>query len=110
MFLKQVAEIPGLTVNGVTDTDQVDKRTPTFAMNIAGLKTGELTQKLTDRGIACGGGHFYALNFPKLMKLEELGGFTRIAFIHFHTTEDVFFIVKALKNIASSLQINPLNQ
>jgi len=103
LFLREVAEIPGLTVYGVTDTEHVAKRTPTFAMNMEGLKAGELAQKLTDRGIACGGGHFYALYFPKLMKLEELGGFTRIAFFHYHTTEDVIFVVKALRNIAASL-------
>jgi len=103
LFLKEVVDTPGLTVYGVTDTDQLGKRTPTFAMNMEGLKTGELAQKLTDRGIACGGGHFYAINFPKLMKLEELGGFTRIAFFHYHTLEDVMFVTKALRNIAESL-------
>ena len=101
MFLKEVKEIAGLTVYGVTDLDDISKRTPTFAINIEGLKAPQLAQKLVDRGIACGAGHFYAINFPKLMDLEDLGGFTRIAFCHYHTLEDVKFVITALHNISA---------
>ena len=100
VFLKEAADIQGLTMYGVTDTS---KRTPTFAMNVDGLKSTELAQKLVDRGVACGAGHFYAINFPKLMNLEDVGGFTRIAFFHYHTLDDVYFVISALKNIVQSI-------
>ena len=65
----------------------------------------QLAQRLIDRGVACGAGHFYAINFPKLMKLEDNGGFTRISFFHYHTLEDVKYVVKILKDISKTVGI-----
>jgi hypothetical protein len=36
----------------------------------------------TVQGVACGAGHFYAINFPKLMGIQTLGGFARIGRCH----------------------------
>ena len=78
------------------------------------------TPFLNYRGIACGAGHFYALNFPKHAQLEE-GVFVRfsiannkyfssyiafffhcarLSFCHYHTMEEVSTVLKALQDIA----------
>ena len=67
-----------------------------------GLKASELAQCLIDRGVACAAGNFYAINFPKLMKLDCNDGFTRLAFCQYHTLDDIGFVVNALKDISKA--------
>ena len=103
LFLSETAKIPGLTLYGVKNLEQISKRTPTFCLNIEGLKAPQLAQQLVNRGVACGAGNFYAINFPKLMKIEDLGGFTRIGFCHYHTLEDVRCVAAILRDIAADV-------
>ena len=70
IFLSKVANISNLKVYGVTDVNQISKRTPTFCINMKGLKASELAQCLIDRGVACAAGNFYAINFPKPIRLH----------------------------------------
>ena len=67
---------------------------------MAGLTAPQFAQEMVDRGVACAAGHFYALNFPKLMGLEDVGGFLRISFFHYHTIQDLEKVIKALRDIA----------
>ena len=103
IFLTKVADISNLKVYGVTDVNQISKRTPTFCINMKGLKASELAQCLIDRGVACAAGNFYAINFPKLMKLDCNDGFTRLAFCQYHTLDDICFVINALKDISKTL-------
>jgi len=98
LFLATVADLASITVHGVTDVKQVGQRTPTFCLTMTGVSGPSLAQQLVDRGIACGAGHFYALNFPKVANLEE-GVFVRLSFCHYHTMEEVKTVLKALQDI-----------
>jgi len=98
LFLNTVADLPGITVHGVTDLEQVGQRTPTFCLTMTGVSGPQLAQQLVDRGIACGAGNFYAINFPKQARLEE-GVFVRLSFCHYHTMEEVSTVLKALQDI-----------
>ena len=99
LFLTEVRNLKGLSVYGVQDIKDIDKRTPTFCINLEGFTASQLAQQFVDRGIACAAGNFYALNFPKLMNLEEVGGFLRISFFHYHTLQDVKKVISCLKDI-----------
>ena len=117
MVLQRLKDIDGVTIYGVKGkieenkygrimnmevfNDEVDKRTPTFAINMEGLTAPELAQELVDRKIACMAGNFYAVNFPKLMGIEDIGGFVRLSFFHYHTLEDVERVINSLEEIAS---------
>jgi len=101
LFLKTVKDMPSITVHGVTDLQQLGQRTPTFCLTMAGIGGPQLAQLLVDRGIACGAGHFYAINFPKLALLEEGQVSVRISFCHYHTLEDVATVLKALQDIVA---------
>ena len=100
IFLNETNDIDGLTVYGVKEISDIHKRTPTFAINMAGLTAPQLAQEFVDRGIACMAGNFYAINFPKLMGIEDLGGFLRLSFFHYHTLQDIESVIKSLKDIA----------
>ena len=113
MVLQRLKDIDGVKLYGVNGKikenhwgekvfkPEVDKRTPTFAINMEGLTAPELAQELVDRKIACMAGNFYAINFPKLMGIEDIGGFVRLSFFHYHSLEDVERVMNSLEEIAS---------
>ena len=102
LFLNQTARIPGLTVHGITKTAEISRRTPTFSVTVRGLTAPELAARLVSRGVVCGAGHFYALGFPRVMKLESNGGFTRLGFLHYNTLEEVTRVCNILSEVAES--------
>ena len=102
IFLTEARNMNGLTVYGVKDLNDIDKRTPTFCINMEGFTARQLAQELVGRGIACAAGNFYAINFAKLMGLKDVGGSLRISFFHYHTLDDVRKVVKILRDISLS--------
>ena len=102
LFLTETKKINGLTVYGSNDVNKIEDRTPTFAINMKHHTAPQLAEKLVNRGIACAAGDFYAINFPKALGLESVGGFVRIAFFHYHTLEDVERVVRCLKDISAN--------
>ena len=104
LFLTEAADIPGLTVHGVTDLAEVSQRTPTFSISVRGLSAPDLAAGLVSRGVVCGAGHFYALGFPRVMGLEANGGFTRLGFVHYNTLEEVATVCSILRELAATQQ------
>ena len=101
-FLKEISKINGLTVYGANYVNDIQDRTPTFAINMTQHTAPQLAQELVNRGIACAAGDFYAINFPKVLGLETVEGFVRIAFFHYHTLEDVVRVLRCLKDISAN--------
>ena len=101
-FLKEISKINGLTVYGANYVNDIQDRTPTFAINMTQHTAPQLAQELVNRGIACAAGDFYAIDFPKVLGLETVEGFVRIAFFHYHTLEDVERVLRCLKDISAN--------
>ena len=102
LFLTEALKIPGLIVHGMTDREDICRRTPTFSLSLQGLTAQELANSLVARGIICGAGHFYALGFPAVMNLESNGGYTRLGFFHYNTLEEVRRVLTAIKEVAAA--------
>ena len=102
-FLSGASKIPGLRVYGNKDPDSTlnGKRTPTFALRMDGLETAEqLANKLLQRKIICGAGHFYAKYFAEGLGLMPTGGYVRIGFAHYNTLEEIDKVVRVLAQIS----------
>ena len=98
-FLKGAASIPKLKVYGYADPHDSDLRTSTFSVAIDGLTQDALVDDLVDNyGICCTGGTHYC-NFwgPQY----NVPGAARLSFLHYNSLEDIDFVLKALKEIAS---------
>eukprot|EP00947_MAST-08B_sp_MAST-8B-sp1_P002519 g2519.t1 len=73
-------------------------RTPTFALHKDGLTPEELAAALTDRGIYCASGNFYALELStEVLGVEEAGGFCRLGFLHYNTESEVEKVLEAIE-------------
>lgn len=98
-FLRGAAELPGFKVYGITDIEQLDQRTPTFAVSLAGYTPAQLAARLGEQGIFVWNGHYYAIAVMERLGLLDKGGLVRIGFAHYNTTAEVDRLVRTLREI-----------
>lgn len=78
----------------VIGPDSMERRVPTFAVEVDGMVATDVSRRLGERGIATWAGHFYA---PEPMR--RLGydhGLTRIGFVHLNTADEVDAVLESL--------------
>lgn len=71
-------------------------RTPTFAINVAGLHPDVVAGRLAAAGLNVWSGHYYAIEPMKQLGLLETGGAVRIGFVHTTTVDEVDRLLEAL--------------
>jgi cysteine desulfurase family protein (TIGR01976 family) len=98
--------IPELKIYGITDPERFNDRCATFALRDISGKPGrsplELATKLGDRGFFTWDGNYYALNLTEHLDVEKTGGFLRIGFVHYNTTDEVDRLLAALREIVAA--------
>lgn len=99
-FLAGATAVPGLCVYGVTDVEELEKRTPTFAVSLDGYTPQELAAHLGEEGIFVWHGHYYAVAVMERLGLLEEGGLVRIGFVHYNTAAEVDRLLATLTNLA----------
>ena len=60
-MLDGLAEVPGMTLYGITDPARAGERTPTFTFTLPGITPREICEQLAERGILGWDGNYYAL-------------------------------------------------
>ncbi|HFQ92686.1 MAG TPA: cysteine desulfurase-like protein, partial [Anaerolineae bacterium] len=95
-FLQGAAELPGFKVYGITDIEQLDQRTPTFAVSLDGYTPAQLAARLGEQGIFVWNGHYYAIAVMERLGLLHKGGLVRIGFAHYNTMAEVDRLVRTL--------------
>jgi cysteine desulfurase family protein (TIGR01976 family) len=89
----------GAIVYGVSDPTRLAERVPTFCFRLPQVTPAQVTEAMSDRGIAIRDGHMYA---PRLMK--HLGrsmdtGVNRASIVHYNTVEEIQAFGKVLDDI-----------
>jgi cysteine desulfurase family protein (TIGR01976 family) len=96
--------IDGIDILGLTADADMDRRTPTAAITIAGVAPRAAAERLGARGIAVWDGDFYATGL-----IERLGlapdGVVRIGLTHYNTRAEVDRLVDELATIAAPARI-----
>lgn len=88
-FLERVRRYPAIRLFGVTDPGSGHRRTPTFAMTVAGHGTREIAHWLGERDVRVGSGNFYAPGLYRQLDIDETDGVLRTGFMHYHGLNDV---------------------
>ncbi len=88
-FVRQLEDISGLTLYGITDTRQLDQRVPTFSFTLQGWAPADLAAELDRRGIYTWNGNFYALAVTERLGLESIGGLLRSGAVHYNTLDEI---------------------
>ena len=100
-FLRGAARVPGLRVYGITDIENLEQRTPTFAVGLDGLTPQEAATYLGERGLFVWHGHYYAVAVMERLGFLDQGGLVRIGFVHYNTAAEVDRTLDTLNDLAS---------
>jgi len=95
-FLNKVWELKHVKVHGIKNTDDVDKRTPTFGLTVEGKTSHQVAEYLAKHGIFAWSGHFYALDVVRSYDLEK-DGLLRIGMLHYNTKREIKELISVLK-------------
>jgi cysteine desulfurase family protein (TIGR01976 family) len=95
-FLNKIWELKHVKVHGIKNTDDVNKRTPTFALTIEGKTSHQVAEYLAKHGIFAWSGHFYALDVVRSYDLEK-DGLLRIGLLHYNTKREIKELISVLR-------------
>lgn len=101
-FLRAATRVPGLRVYGITDLEELDRRTPTFAVGLSGFSPEFVATYLGDRGFFVWHGHYYAVEVMDRLGVLDQGGLVRIGFTHYNTYEELDRLMEALTELAAT--------
>jgi cysteine desulfurase family protein (TIGR01976 family) len=99
-LLAGLLAIPGLRLYGLSRSEQLPQRVPTFGFTVAGKEGSELARRLAALGIFAWSGHHYALTLMERLGLAERGGLVRVGAVHYNTPAEVDRLLGALREIA----------
>ncbi|MGI9665710.1 MAG: cysteine desulfurase-like protein [Acidimicrobiia bacterium] len=94
-FLAGVAEMPRVNLFGKTGSEG---RTPTFAIEVDGVSSGEVSEVLGAQGIFVWSGNYYAVEVMKHLNREQ-DGLVRIGFVHYNTLSEVDRVLGAIEDL-----------
>jgi len=98
-MISGLLELPGLTLYGISDVRQFERRCATVAVRVEGFTPLQLATKLGERGFFTWDGNYYALNLTEQLDVESSGGFLRIGLVHYNTMEEVEKLLNAMREI-----------
>jgi cysteine desulfurase family protein (TIGR01976 family) len=102
-FVKQLEDISGLTIYGITDVAQLDQRVPTFSFTLNGWTPKDLAFELDRHGIYTWDGNFYALAVTERLGLEGKGGLLRSGAVHYNTLDEVRHFGDVIRKISRKI-------
>ena len=99
-LLKGLSSVPGLHIRGITDSQKMGQRVPTFSFTLEGWNPVTVAEKLAQEHINVWDGNYYALEIMKRLGLEEQGGMLRVGLTHYNTFGEIEKLVEALHRIS----------
>lgn len=96
-LLAGMGALPSVTVYGITQPGDFDRRVPTVSFRVEGLEPTELARALGDRGIFSWAGTHYAV---EPMQRLGLAATNRIGLVHYNTVEEIDRFVEVLEDLS----------
>lgn len=91
--------IPGVTIQGISDPAAVDRRVPTVSFTHDKYSPDAIAQGLGERNIFVWSGHNYGLEPARELGLLEGGGVVRIGAVHYNTAQEIDETLSAVEEI-----------
>jgi len=95
-FLDGIGGMDRITLYG---PPSAEGRTPTFAIDVAGIATAEVARRLGDQGIFVWSGDYYAVEVMDRLGVADRGGLVRIGFVHYNSLDEVDRVLEALSGL-----------
>ncbi len=100
-LLDILAETPGVSVYGITDTKRLEERVPTCAFTLKGKNPRQVAEELDEANIFVWDGNYYALEVTTRLGLEDSGGMVCVGPVHYNTEEEIKRFGEVLGRIAA---------
>lgn len=94
--------IDGVTVQGITSSDALDRRVPTVSFTHDKKSPDAIARALAQQNIFVWSGHNYALEAARLLGIYETGGAVRIGPVHYNSVAEIDELLEALARILAT--------
>ncbi|MDH3612540.1 MAG: cysteine desulfurase-like protein [Gammaproteobacteria bacterium] len=98
-LIEGLQNIPGVTVQGISDPDAMHRRVPTVAFTHDRHEPAAIAEALGQRNIFAWSGHNYALEVAKALGIIDAGGAVRIGAVHYNTVDEIDSVLEAVEAI-----------
>jgi cysteine desulfurase family protein (TIGR01976 family) len=95
-FLRGLNGVDGVTLYGMAFAEG---RTPTFAIDVAGVPPGEVARRLGEQGVFVWSGDYYAVEVMGRLGVADSGGLVRIGFVHYNTVQEADRVLDAVAGL-----------
>jgi cysteine desulfurase family protein (TIGR01976 family) len=100
-LLRGLQKITGVTIQGISDPDALDRRVPTVSFTHDKHSPDSIAKALGERNIFVWNGHNYGLEPATALGLLEGGGVVRVGLVHYNTAEEVDETLSAIESIVT---------
>ena len=97
-LIEAVETIPGLRIVG-QGTGSMETRSSVVAIHSDRISPSDLADRLAERKIAVGSGHFYAVRLLEALGIDPERGVLRVSMVHYNSMEEVDRLTSALREI-----------
>ena len=91
--------IDGVTVQGITAAEAMNRRVPTVAFTHDRVTAGDIAASLAQENIFVWSGHNYAVEVAKTLGIYESGGAVRVGPVHYNSVHELDEFLSALDRI-----------
>ena len=98
-LIEGLQELDGVTVQGITASDALDRRVPTVSFTHERLAPDAIASALADENIFAWSGHNYAVEVARALGLLESGGVVRIGPVHYNSVAEIDLTLEALRRV-----------
>ena len=100
-FIAGLLQIPGITVQGITDPSAMERRVPTISFTIVDMDPEKLAIHLASENIFVWHGHNYAIEPAKALNIYDSGSVLRVGLAHYNTQQEVDLTLQAIRQFVS---------
>ena len=94
--------IEGITIQGITNRDALDRRVPTVAFTHQHADPDCIAKALGEMGIFVWSGSNYALELVRSLGIEDSGGAVRIGPVHYNSIAEIDELLEVLPGIVNA--------
>jgi len=94
-------EIDGVSVQGISTHDAVDRRVPTVGFTHNKIHPDAIAEEMAKQNIFIWSGHNYAVDVVKVLGIHESGGVARVGPVHYNSIEEIDEFLQCLQPVLS---------
>ena len=98
-LIEGLEDIPGVTVQGITSADALDRRVPTVSFTHESKKPDDIARELAEQNIFVWSGHNYAVEVARALDIYTTGGAVRVGPVHYNNSNEINELICSLGDI-----------